>query len=182
MTEPRRDAPPRPSRQRDPRLPRTVDVDLAIARDGTWYHEGAPIVRPALVKLFARALRRGDDGRYWIVTPAERAEVRVADAPFIAVDVEAEGEGPDGRLTFVTNVEDRVVADARHPIRVAFPGAGDAPAPYVLVRDGLEALIARPVYYRLVGHGVEGSRDGRAVLGVWSAGTFFPLGELDADA
>ncbi|MGH6719208.1 MAG: DUF1285 domain-containing protein [Alphaproteobacteria bacterium] len=182
MTEPRRGPEPAPSREREPAAPRTVQVDLSIARDGTWYHEGTPIARPALVKLFAKALRRDAEGRFWIVTPAERAEVRVADAPFVAVDVEAQDDGRDRRLEFRTNVDDRVVADAEHPIRVAFAGPRAEPAPYVRVRDGLEALIARPVYYRLVDLGVEAVRDGRPVLGVWSAGVFFPLGELSGDA
>ncbi len=181
MTEPRRGPESRPSREREA-VPRTVEVDLRIARDGTWFHEDVAITRPALVKLFAKVLQRDADGRFWLVTPAERAEVRVQDAPFVAVDVEAQDDGGERRLEFRTNVDDRVVADAEHPIRVAFVGPRAEPAPYVLVRDGLEALIARPVYYRLVGLGVEAVRDGRAVLGVWSAGVFFPLGELAEDA
>jgi hypothetical protein len=152
-----------------------VAVDLRIARDGTWYHDGAPIRRAALVKLFADALVRGDDGAVWLEMPAERARVAVDDAPFVAVDVDAEGHGEQQTLIFRTNVDDRVTAGAAHPIRIVH-GKGGEPAPYVLVRPGLEALIGRAAYYRLVALGVERRLEGRAILGVWSAGQFFALG------
>ena len=183
MTKPRRNPETASSRERYPRAtPRVVAVDLRIARDGTWLHEGAPIVRPALVRLFAGALVREADGAYWIVTPAERAEVRVEDAPFVAVDVDAEGEGRASCLVFRTNVDDRVVAGPDRPIRVIHSGPRAEPAPYVLVRDRLEALIARPVYYRLVDMGTEMIEGGRRVFGVWSGGVFFSLGDLAGDA
>ncbi|MEX2647902.1 MAG: DUF1285 domain-containing protein [Alphaproteobacteria bacterium] len=159
-----------------------VAVDIRIGRNGTWYHEGTPIRRESLVKLFAGALTRAADGDFWLVTPAERARIQVEDAPFVAIDCDAEGVGRQRRLVFRTNVGDRVVAGSGHPIRVERRGATGEPAPYVLVRDGLEALIARPAYYRLVDLGVEEERDGRRVFGVWSDGCFFCLGDPAADA
>lgn len=144
-------------------------IDIRIAPDGTWFHEGDPIRRAPLVRLFASILRRDPDG-FCLVTPAEKLLIEVDDAPFVAVDMEAQGGGRGQSLLFRTNVDDVVVADAAHPIRVA--GTPEAPRPYVLVRDGLEALIARPVYYRLIERTVEEgaelvaySRAARFVLG-----------------
>jgi hypothetical protein len=158
------------------------DIDIRIARDGTWFHEGSPIGRKPLVKLFATVLSRDEGGDYWLVTPVERARIRVDDAPFVAIDVDREGKGRDQRLVFRTNVDDVVAAGPDHPIRVAFRGPRREPAPYLLVRDRLEALIGRAVYYRLVDMGTEEAVDGVATLGVWSGGRFFPLGPLDDDA
>jgi len=154
------------------------DYQMIIARDGTWYHEGTAFTRHALVKLFSTVLRRADDGRYMLVTPYERGVIEVEDAPFVAVEMTADGAGRDQTLRFRTNVDDWVTADAGHPIRVSVDPESGEPSPYVLVREGLEALIARPVFYDLVERGVETARDGKAILGVWSAGTFFPLGGL----
>jgi hypothetical protein len=147
---------------------------MRIARDGTWYYMGSPIGRLPLVKLFAGVLRREDDGSYVMVTPGERVGIKVDDAPFVAVEVRRQGQGRDQILAFRTNVDDLVTADADHPIRVAAAANGE-PSPYVLVRPGLEALIGRAVFYQLVDWAEE--RDG--ALGVWSAGTFFPLGRAD---
>jgi uncharacterized protein len=147
------------------------DIDIRIARDGTWFHQGSPIGRKELVRLFSTILRKdGDD--YVLVTPAEKMRITVEDAPFLAVLLDAEGEGADQRLTFVTNVGDETVAGEANPIRVETDPVTLEPAPYVHVRRGLEAKIARAVFYRLVDLAVE--RDGR--LGVWSGGVFFPLG------
>lgn len=144
-------------------------IDIRIARDGTWYHEGAPIRRDALVKLFSTVLRHDPDG-YCLVTPAEKLLIEVEDAPFVAVNMESRGSGADTELLFTTNVDDHVVADPDHPLRV--DEEGGEPRPYVTVRDGLEALIARPVFYRLVdlaspesGELVVHSRGERFVLG-----------------
>jgi len=153
---------------------RTTDPDIRIARDGTWYHEGSPITRPELVRLFSTILRRDDDG-YFLVTPAERARVQVEDAPFVAVEFVAEGEGDDQRLTFLTNVGDRVTADADHPLRVVRDPESGEPAPYVLVRDRLEALIDRKDFYRLVDLGTERPHQGSVWFGLLSAGAFFPV-------
>ncbi len=155
------------------------DFDMRIARDGTWFYRGSPIGRKALVKLFASVLRREADGSYWLVTPVERGRIEVEDAPFTAVELKVEGDGRARRLTFRTNVDEEVTADASHPIRVAEDPVTGEPSPYVLVRDGLEALILRPVFYELVELAEERVVDGRTVLGVWSAGNFFPLGALE---
>ncbi len=147
------------------------DFDLRIARDGTWFYRGSPIGRIALVKLFASVLRRDVDGSYWLVTPVEKGRVTVDDVPFVAVDFDSEGAGPGQRLTFRTNLDETVEAGPERPIRVVESEVGE-PAPYVLVRPGLEARIARAAFYRLVERGE--IRDGQ--LGVWSGGMFFALG------
>ncbi|MHA1114502.1 MAG: DUF1285 domain-containing protein [Alphaproteobacteria bacterium] len=157
------------------------DIGMRIARDGTWFYQGSPISRKPMVKLFSTVLHREADGAYYLITPAEKARVQVDDAPFVAVAVDVAGAGRDQILSFRTNVDDIVVADAKHPIRVAFDSERGEPAPYVTVRDGLEALINRPVYYELVELGCEadGEANGERDYGVWSAGLFFPLGKLE---
>lgn len=145
--------------------------DIRIAADGTWYHEGTPIRRIGLARLFASVLRRDDAGDYWLITPAERGRIRVDDAPFVAVACTVEGDGRDQRLVMRTNLDATVTAGPDHPIRVTFDPASGEPRPYVMVRDRLEALILRPVYYQLADLAVEW--DGR--VGVWSGGDFFPL-------
>lgn len=157
------------------------DIDLVIRRDGTWWYLGTPIGRKALVRLFSTILRRDADGRYYLVTPVEKVGIRVEDVPFlaVAVAVEAEAVGAARRLRFRTNVEDEMVADGAHPIRVETDPVTGEPAPYVLVRDRLEAKIARSVFYELVDLAEERrAEDGGTVLGVRSAGQFFPLGRL----
>jgi hypothetical protein len=150
------------------------EIDIRIARDGTWFYHGSPITRKPLVKLFASVLRRNSDGSYWLVTPAERVRIRVDDAPFVAVALDVEGEGRSARLTFTTNLDDTVTAGINNPIRVAFHPATEEPSPYLRVRGDLEALISRPVYYELVARGeTQGSS-----FGVWSDGAFFALGEM----
>jgi hypothetical protein len=137
------------------------------------YH-GSPITRKPLVRLFSTVLRRETD-EFWLVTPAERGRVAVDDAPFTAVEMTATGAGPTQCLTFRTNVDDSVTADAAHRLRVATAPDSGEPSPYVMVRDGLEALIVRSVYYDLVERGESHRLDGEDRYGVWSAGTFFPL-------
>lgn len=154
------------------------DIDMRIARDGTWYYHGSPIARKPLVRLFSTVLRREGDGDYYLVTPVEKCRIEVEDAPFIAVELTVAGEGAEQSLEFRTNLDDRVVADAAHPIRVSHDPASDEPRPYVLVRAGLEALISRPVYYELVALGVEREVDGDYLYGVWSEAIFFSLGRL----
>ena len=155
------------------------DIDMRIARDGTWYYHGSPIARKPLVRLFSTVLRREGDGDYYLVTPVEKCRIEVEDAPFIAVELTVAGEGAEQSLEFRTNLDDRVVADAAHPIRVSHDPASDEPRPYVLVRAGLEALISRPVYYELVALGVEREVDGDYLYGVWSEANFFALGRLN---
>jgi hypothetical protein len=143
---------------------------MRIARDGTWFHEGSPIGRIAMVRLFASVLRREPDGTYVLVTPVEKLDIDVEDAPFVAVELKAEGDGRDATLAFRLNTGDLVTADADHALR--FAAGTDGPRPYLHVRGGLDALIARPVYYDLVERALAG---GDATPGVWSRGTFFPL-------
>lgn len=149
------------------------DLDMEIRRDGTWFYLGTPIGRPALVKLFASILKReGDD--YFLVTPVEKVGIRVVDAPFVAVDFEREGSGTDQKLRFTTNVGDTVTASAENPIRVTRAEDGE-PSPYIHVRRGLEALIDRKTFYRLVEIARPAPHDGEDWLGLWSSGTFFPI-------
>ena len=152
------------------------DLDMRIARDGTWFYRGSPIERPALVKLFASVLRREADGSYWLVTPAERGRVVVEDAPFIAVEVDREGEGRDQRLIFRTNLDEIVTAGPDHPLRIETTADG-TPAPYILVRPGLEARLSRPVFYELAELGGKEQIAGETRFGVWSCGLFFELGD-----
>src|SRR6185437_7215755 len=153
------------------------DFDIRIARDGTWFYRGSPILRLPLVKLFASVLRREGDGAYWLVTPAERGRIAVEDVPFIAVALEAEGEGRTQRLIFRTNIDETVTAGPGHPLRIETAASGQ-PSPYILVRPGLEARLARPVFYDLVERGGEEDIAGTPQFGVWSDGMFFRLGDL----
>ncbi|MBI3710180.1 MAG: DUF1285 domain-containing protein [Proteobacteria bacterium] len=155
------------------------EFDIRIGRDGTWYYHGSPITRKPLVRLFSTALKREADGSYWLATPVERGRIRVDDAPFTAVAVTATGAGCDQVLNFRTNVDTEVAAGHDHPIRVSEHRETGEPSPYILVRDNLEALIVRSVFYELVALGVEDHAGGDNVLGVWSAGRFFPLGRTE---
>ncbi len=150
------------------------DIDIEIRRDGTWFYLGTPIGRAGLVKLFSSILKREGDA-YFLVTPVEKVGIRVEDAPFVAVDVEAEGTGRARRLTFRTHVDDVVTAGPDHPIRVTRDPATGEPAPYVLVRAGLEALIDRKTFYRLVELGAHEPHQGARWFGLWSDGAFFPM-------
>lgn len=155
------------------RVPTAADeaYDIRIARDGTWYHNGGPIRRLALVKLLATVLRRDDAGDYWLVTPAERGRITVEDVPFVAVAVEVEGQGEAQVLTFRTNLDQVRAAGPDHPIRVTFDPATGEPSPYVRIAGGLDALLSRAVFYELAEIAVtHGDR-----MGVWSNGVFFPL-------
>jgi hypothetical protein len=153
------------------------DIDIRIARDGTWFHQGTPIGRKELVRLFSTILRK-DGADYVLVTPAEKMRITVEDAPFLAVLMDAEGEGREQVLTFTTNVGDETVAGRDNPIRVETDPVTDEPAPYVHVRSGLEAKIARSVFYRMVDLAVT---DGDQ-LGVWSGGVFFAIGRAPCPA
>jgi hypothetical protein len=164
---------PAPVDQWDP--PVSGEMDMQIVRDGTWYHEGDPIKRKALVQLFASILRRDADERYYLVTPVERWAIQVDDAPFVATQLKVEGEGESQKLIFTTNLEDTVAVGAEHPIRVELDPATQEPSPYVLVRANLEALIGRNVFYQMVELAVEDEYLGNVCLGVWSDGVFFPI-------
>jgi hypothetical protein len=146
------------------------DIGLKIARDGTWYYQRGPIRRLPLVKLFASVLRQEDDGRYYLVTPVEKVPIEVEGMPFVAVEMKQEGRDEVQVLTFRTNVDDVVTADADHPIGFQ-PGILGGFIPYVVVREGLVARLARPVYYELAALAVEAGEAAKA--GVWSGGIFF---------
>ena len=146
------------------------DLDMRIARDGTWFYQGTPIGRPGLVKLFSSILKR-EEGKYFLVTPVEKVGITVDDAPFVAQDFEASGEGEAQVLTFTTHVDDVAVAGPDHPIRVVRDAETGEPSPYILIRADLEALIDRKSFYRLVDLGVH--HDGW--FGVWSGGQFFGI-------
>jgi len=144
--------------------------DMRIARDGTWYHQGSPIGRPAMVRLFSNILRREADGGFVLVTPVEKLDIDVEDAPFIAVSVKSEGTGHARKLAFQLNTGDAVIAGPKHPLR--FDMREDGPRPYLNVRGGLDALLGRSVYYELAELALE---EGKDPAGLWSDGRFFPL-------
>jgi len=164
-------------------LPPERDLQLRIASDGEWLYRDSPIRRPELVKLFASVLRREPDGSHWLVTPVERGRVEVDDAPFVVVELRREGEGAAQRLRLRTNLDEWVTLGPQHPLRLRRPAAvvaDSGPAPYVEVRAGLEARLARSVYYELVELAEERRVEGRACVGVWSEGDFFALHEQGA--
>jgi len=145
---------------------------MRIARDGTWFHQGAPIQRPAMVRLFSTILRREADGRHMLVTPVERLEIDVDSTPFRAIEMQSEGEGSERRIAFRLDSGDAVILDADHPLRIEETGSG--PSPRIMVRHGLEAEIARAIYYELAEIALA---EGHQPPGIWSSGAFFPLGE-----
>jgi len=150
------------------------DLDMRIARDGTWFYLGTPIGRVELVRLFSTVLRRDGD-KYFLVTPVEKVGITVDDAPFVAVDFEVANAGPTQDVTFETNVGDFVTAGADTPIRVARDPDSGEPSPYVLVRANLEALIDRKSFYRLVDICVHHEVKGVRWFGVFSGKEFFPI-------
>lgn len=157
---------------------------LRIAHDGTWFYHGSPIGRKAITKLFASVLRREDDGTYWLVTPAERGRIDVDDAPFIAVALDVAVEQGRPRLNFTTNLDDEVTAGPEHRLWINSRNhiyEGDGGVPYLHVRAGLNARLSRSVYYQLAELAVEEQTERGPVLGVWSAGTFFPLQSGEAE-
>jgi uncharacterized protein len=149
---------------------RIGESGMQIARDGTWYHEGSPISRPNMVRLFSGILRREPDGRHALVTPVEKLFIAVDDAPFLAVECKSDGEGPQRVLVFRLNTGDLVRAGPQNGLRVA-DDQGE-PAPYLVVRGGMEARLTRPVYYELAEIAIE---EGQDPPGVWSDGQFFSL-------
>lgn len=150
------------------------DLDMRIARDGTWFYLGTPIGRAPLVRLFSTILKL-EDGKYFLVTPVEKVGITVDDAPFVAVDFSVSGEGVEQTLTFETNVGDFATAGPDHPIRVTRDPETGEPSPYVMIRAGLEALIDRKSFYRLVDLGAHHRHDGADWFGLWSGGAFFPV-------
>jgi len=162
------------------------DLPFTIRRDATWMYLGSPIGRKELVCLFASVLKREADGTFILETPAERGRIVVEDAPFLAVELDWTGEGRAQTLSFRTNVDQVVTAGPANPIRVVHDPETAEPTPYLLVRPGrgklgIEARINRAVYYELVALAEPEVVDGRQMLGVWSSGQFFPLGDLPED-
>jgi len=143
---------------------------MRIARDGTWFHEGAPIRRPAMVRLFSTVLRREPDGRHLLVTPVEKLEIEVEATAFRAIEMQSEGEGRDRRIAFRLDSGDAVILGPEHPLTVVETGHG--PSPRLLVRYGLEAELTRSVYYELAELALA---DDQETPGVWSDGAFFAL-------
>lgn len=147
------------------------EIGMEILADGTWRHEGTPIARESLVRLFASILRKDSDGETYLVTPAEKVRVHVADAPFLAICADRAGAGRDQTIAFTTNVGDVVPLDRAHPLRMSYAATGE-PRPYVLVRGRLEARILRAPWCELAEWGE--ARDGS--WGMWSAGAWWELG------
>ena len=151
-------------------------IDIRIARDGRWYHDGSLIRRPALVQLFASVLRREPDGSFSLVTPAERVSIEVEDCPFVATLLDVQGEGDARRLKFTLNTGETVTADAEHAIKVG--EEGKEPHPTLHVRSGLEALISRNVFYQMVTLAkIEQGAQGEQLV-LQSAGGDFLLGKV----
>jgi hypothetical protein len=157
------------------------DIDIRIAIDGSWHYQGSPIARPALVRLFASVLKREGD-RHFLVTPVEKLGIKVDDAPFLAIALDASGEGADRTLVFRTNVDDLVRCDAEHELRFEPEAGTDGIKPYLHVRRNLWALVTRSLFLDLVALGEVRERDGRKMFGIASAGAFFPMAPAEAVA
>jgi hypothetical protein len=158
--------------------PLSGDMDMRIARDGTWYHEGQPIERQNLARLFSTILRCEEDGDYYLVTPVEKWRIRVDDAPLVAVLLDVIDEGKEQALRFTTNLGDVVIAGPEHALEVEYIKPDGEPSPYIHVRDRLRALLSRSVFLELAELGEERHVDGKLVYGVSSQGVFFILGSL----
>jgi hypothetical protein len=151
------------------------DIDMEIRADGTWFYMGTPIGRPALVRLFSTVLRRDEDDKTYLVTPVEKIGIRVADAPFLAVEMTVSQDDGSQLLTLRTNVGDVVRVGPDNPLRFVITGETDQLKPYVLVRGRLEALVNRAVTYDLLALGEEIEIDGEAMYAIRSAGEVFPV-------
>lgn len=162
------------------------DIGLAIDRHGVWHYQGSPIRRTSLVKLFARVLVRESDGRHYLVTPGEKVDVAVEDAPFLAVEMQAEGEAHRQVLTFRTSVDDVVICDSNHPLSFALEPETGGLKPYIRVRGRLQALLTRSCLADLVSVAIpadpavraddaDDSADDASDLVVWSSGSRFRL-------
>ncbi len=157
-------------------------LDMRIDREGVWYYQGSPIRRKELVCLFASVLTRNEAGEYWLITPSEICNVEVEDVPFLAVELFFSGAGREQIISLRSNVDEIVSVDNDHPLYVIdHPETGE-PSPYLVMRNGIEARLTRAVFYELVSMGVEEPVDGALFFGVWSRGSFFPLGKLDGDS
>lgn len=159
------------------------DLDIRIDRAGTWFYNGTPIARKEMVCLFASILVRADDSAYWLISPTEMGRIEVEDSPFIITEMFTYGEGEDQVISFSTNVDKTVTISEDAPILMnTSPVTGEL-TPYVILPGSIEARIERAVYYDLVERGAAMDLDDEEIFGVWSSGSFFPLGSLrEADA
>ena len=151
------------------------EMDMVIKSDGSWWHEGSRITREPLVRLFASILRKDDDGETYLVTPAEKIQIKVEVAHFTAIRVDVDGQGEDQRLFFTTNMDEIIQAGPDRPIRIEIDEASGEPRPFISIRGRLEALMTRPVFYELVDHGIEKIP---GELGIWASGAYFPIGPI----
>lgn len=159
-----------------------ADCEIVIKRDGTWFHNGSPIGRMELVKLFSTVLRRDENGEYWLQTPVEKVRVLVDAAPYIAVEMIRAGTGRDQCLTFRTNIDTEFTAGPDHPIVLRRDAATGDDIPHIALERGLEARLVTPVYYRLANLAEIGlDADGNKVYGVYSQGEFYPLSHQGAE-
>ena len=154
------------------------EIDIRIAADGSWFHQGRRFQRDSMVKLFAGILRREEDA-YFLVTPAEKLRIQVEDAPFVATLVECIENKGQPAIVFTTNIGEKIVVDHEHPIRVDIDSNTNLPRPYVHLREGLDALISRSAFYDLLNLAQETRREGVGYLSVTSQGEEFELGSTD---
>jgi len=149
------------------------DIDIRIARNGDWFYNGSLIQRKRMVKLFSSVLRVDDDEQTYLVTPHEKLRIVVEDAPFTAVLLDKHGTGSEQVLIFTTNTDEQVIADKEHPVQVKYHQTNGEPSPYILVRDRLQALISRTVFYELADLGIQQNN----TFGIYSSGEFMPLAQ-----
>ena len=162
------------------------DLEIQIDGEGLWFYHGSPIGRKELIKLFASVLSMDENGRYWLTTPAEKGEILVEDVPFQAVEMNVYEKNKQQILSFRTNIDETIIADIDHPIRIGNNPETGEPSPYIMVRDRLEARLTRAVFYQMVDLGVEVIMESEQelgvinekVFGVWSSGQFFQIGKL----
>jgi len=155
-------------------------MDMLITRDGSWIHEGKPIRRAALVHLFASVLKLEGDGDYYLVTPVEKVRIRVEDCPFVVLDMDIEEENERQKLVFTTNTGERVVAGEHHELQIQVDPETAEPHPILHVRSGLNGLINRSVFYRLIDLAEQYKPDSaESRLGIWSEGVFFAIDGQD---
>jgi hypothetical protein len=157
------------------------EIDISIATDGSWHHEGRRFQRDSMVKLFAGILRREQD-EYYLVTPGEKLRIQVEDAPFVAVLVEQINDNGSPAIVFTTNIGERIIVDRAHSLRVEIDAITQQPRPYLQLHDGLEALISRSAFYDLLNLAYEIKRNGVACLAITSMGQEFELGKIDDQA
>ena len=152
------------------------NLEFRIDRDGQWFYHGSPIRRKELLLYYASLLHRDEAGNHWLVSPFQKVMVAVEDVAFLAVELTVKDPGDAQTLIFRTNVDENVIVDSAHPIRVEHDSETGEPAPYVMVRDGLEARMTRSVFYELAELAMDKQEQGEHILGVWSSGTYFPIG------